>query len=123
LNQLQRKLGVKRTDDPDAVVATLLVAKRLVSEGFPVYESLAQACKMAAAKDDARVWWASHRAINSRLCEGMYNIFDLDRALSLGEVTSNEVLELIQSAVDAQLKMNAAAAQGKKPNMQRRVFA
>lgn len=65
LRRLSRKLGAKKVDDSDGVLATLQIARRLIQdEGYAASEALNLAAdKYAAPIDKSRAFWAAHYAL------------------------------------------------------------
>jgi len=109
IQRLKRKLGVKATSDPDGVLASLQIARRLVNEGdTAVYSVMDDATRLAAPKDHAIAWWAAHHALTSALPAD---------AKSLGDFTirasHEELVALFDTAIKNQGKMNAAMLKGK----------
>lgn len=109
IQRLRRKLGVKRTDDPDGVLAVLQVSRRLISEGdLAVYSVLMDAVRMAAPKDDAIAWWAAHYALTHQIPTGYR---------TLGEyccvADQEKLLELFDAAIKNQGTLNVVVRKGK----------
>jgi hypothetical protein len=111
LRRLSRKNGVKVTSDPAGVVATLQIAKRLVGErkDKALYLALDEALEMAAPKDRAQTWWASHRAVVGQLPSGFTSI---DQFTKSGDTSVEDVLDLLSRAVKNQGEVNLVAAKG-----------
>lgn len=65
LRRLSRRLGVRRSDDSEGTLATLQIARRLVTEGMLPNEALNEASdKYAAPIDSSRAFWAAHYALS-----------------------------------------------------------
>lgn len=102
LRRLARKLGVKRTDDPDGVIATLQVARRLVKDhGYLPVEAVGRAsAEFAAPVDDARAFWAAHYALT---------MAGLRKGLGVVELNHAEIdalLPIFDDAIKAQGEFN-----------------
>lgn len=63
--RMRRKFKARNTNDNEAVVGTLLIGKRLLSEGkvSGAYPALDTALTMSAPKDNAKTWWAARSAL------------------------------------------------------------
>ncbi|QSM01102.1 hypothetical protein SEA_NANOSMITE_57 [Mycobacterium phage Nanosmite] len=88
LKRYARKHKAVLTDDPDALLSTLQITKRLVSEahqqGQPlsVAAALDTALEMSAPKDPARTWWSALRVIVRHNEPGKSNLAVLADAIS-----------------------------------------
>jgi hypothetical protein len=69
LKRAARKSNAVLTDDPEGLLATLQITKRLITEGraqgenYSIYTAMNTAVGMAAPKDEARTWWKAMRVI------------------------------------------------------------
>lgn len=68
LRRLTRQNKTVVASDPEGLMATLQVTKRLLSESvdgehLTIMEAVDKAIPMAAAKDSVRTWWAAMRVI------------------------------------------------------------
>lgn len=112
IQKLQKELGVKATDDPDGVIAVLMVARRLLQEDGNnyVYSALNDALPMAVPKDQGIAWWAAHHALASALPDGHKT---LGGYVHDGKASHDDVLALFDRAIANQATMNAVVRKGK----------
>ncbi|QUU29252.1 hypothetical protein SSEA_SKINNY_53 [Mycobacterium phage Skinny] len=88
LKRFARKHNAVLTDDPDGLLSTLQITKRLVTEankdGQPlsVASALDQALDMSAPKDPVRTWWSALRVIVRNNEPGKSNLAVLADAIS-----------------------------------------
>lgn len=96
----KRKTGTKTLGDPEGVMATLQVARRLIAEwgNTAVYPALEEALPMSAPKDRGRAWWGAHREVNRALPAGYSNVGDW---LLASPRTHAEVLSVFDAAIKA----------------------
>jgi len=87
----------KPLGDPGGVMATLQIARRLVSEwgNKAVYPALDEALPMAAPKDRARAWWAAHRFLLDAVPAGYADL----SAYVMADTSHADVLALMDSAI------------------------
>ena len=113
-SRLERKFGAKKTDDPEGVMAVLLVGKRLIGErnDKSVYVALDEALDLSAPKDRARAWWAAHRALRHALPAGFTTIGEY---AMVDSTTTEDCVELFTRAILAQGSVNQIVAKGKRP--------
>lgn len=106
LVKLERKFRLKKSDDPEGVMATLLTARRLVSEGagLGVYAALDAALTMSAPKDQSHAWWSAHRALNGALPAGSPPITVWAKDAGLADIEA-----LFDTAIRNQGAFNTAA--------------
>lgn len=109
IQRLKRELGVKATNDPDGVMASLQIARRLINDGdTAVYSVMDDATRLAAPKDHAIAWWAAHHALISALPTGVKTLGQFSVQSS-----SEELVALFDTAIKNQGTMNAAIRKGK----------
>lgn len=103
VKKLKKQLGVKKTNDPDGVMAVLQIARRLIADegDMAVYAVLDEAVQMAAPKDDAIAWWAAHYAILSQVPYQFKTIGEYSAQAGHGNLVA-----LFDAAILAQGKMN-----------------
>lgn len=108
----------KRMGDPDGVMATLQIARRLLSERTDkgVYPALDEGLDLAAPKDRSRAWWAAHRAVIDALPEGFTTIGDFTM---LSGTSTDDVLAVFDRAILAHGQKVALQAKGKQPKVKR----
>lgn len=109
LRRLSRKLGAKKTDDKDGVLATLQIARRLIQdEGYAASEALNLAAdKYAAPIDKSRAFWAAHYAL-TRAARDEWPILDLLDAAGV-----DVLLPILDAAIKHQGEMNMKAKKAK----------
>lgn len=102
LRKLARKLGVKKTDDPEGVMAVLQVGRRLVQdEGYAPSEALLRAANQYAAPiDSGRAFWAAHYALTMA---GYSEWMAMD-AIEQAEI--DVLVPIFDAAIRAQGQMN-----------------
>lgn len=103
VKKLKKQLGVKKTDDPDGVMAVLQTARRIIADegDMAVYAVLDEAVDMAAPKDDAIAWWAAHYAILSQVPSQFRTVGDYAVRSS-----QEDLVALFDAAILAQGTMN-----------------
>lgn len=88
LKTYARKNKAVLTDDPDGLLSTLQVAKRLVNEsikdGEPVtvVAAVHKALQMSAPKDEARAWWKTVRVLLKHTEQGKSSLAILTDAIA-----------------------------------------
>lgn len=105
LKRLARKLGVRKSDDPEGSIAVLQVARRLVQDhGYTAVHALNESAdKYAAPIDPSRAFWAAHYALTTA---------GLRSGLKYSEISDAEIdvlLPIFDQAIQNQGKMNMEA--------------
>lgn len=115
LEKIQRKRA-KRIGDPEGVLSTLQVARRLLSERGDkgVYPALDDSLSMSVPKDRARAWWAAHRALINALPGGHRTIGEF---LWLSSTSVEDVLAVFDRAIKLQGEANIVQSKGKRPKL------
>lgn len=113
LRRLQRKAGAHAPGDPDGVLATLQIARRLLKErgNKAIYPALDEALEKSDPTDRARAWWTAHRAIVNALPDGFRTLGDYT---DLDSTTVEDVDAVLLSAIRNQGMLNVALAKGKR---------
>jgi hypothetical protein len=101
LRRIARKNNAVITSDPDGLMATLQVVKRLISEStngvhLTIMEALDKAVPMAAPKDPVRAWWAALKVIFRNT------------------TADKSTLQILSDAIAGQGRTNIYAAKGPK---------
>lgn len=100
IKRLSRKLGAKPTQDPDGVIATLEIARRLINEDPDItpWDALRQAAdRYASPKDPVKAFWAAWRVYVNAVA----NVVD-----------GSDPSEALKLAADRQGQMNQLVKKG-----------
>jgi hypothetical protein len=92
---MSRKAKARTTSDMEAVIGTLLIGKRLLSEGkvSGAYPALDTALTMSAPKDAVKTWWAARYAL-VRVAGGEFDHLDIDQLVGLFDTAGHNVAKL-----------------------------
>lgn len=113
LRRFQRKVGAHAPGDPDGVLSTLQIARRLLKErgDKAIYPALDEALEMSIPLDRARAWWTAHRALVNSLPPGFSALGDY---AMLPSTTVEDLDALMLSAIRNQGMVNVMLAKGKR---------
>lgn len=95
LKRFARRNKAVLTGDPDGLLATLQISRRLVNESLKAGEPITirdavdEAVKLSSPKDEARTWWAAVRVLLRNAEAG------------------KSILNVLADACEAQGRMNA----------------
>ncbi|OQW34541.1 MAG: hypothetical protein A4E20_11005 [Nitrospira sp. SG-bin2] len=105
LRQIARKLGGKRTPDPEGAIAVLQIARRLVKDhGFKAIEALNEAAeKYASPIDPAKAFWAAHYTLTTAGARKGYGYFEVC------EAEIDVLLPIFDAAIQSQGATNLKA--------------
>ncbi|ATN94008.1 hypothetical protein J4U01_gp045 [Mycobacterium phage Kumao] len=124
IRRLARKLGVRPVPRQDDVLVTLQIGRRLINEGwckyawkrqvndrfqYDVTAAIQRSVKYAAAKNEARAFWAAYYALINQLPDGYSCLTQFN---DNPKTTHQDVLDLYDRAIKAQGELKAAIEKG-----------